>query len=45
MTRLRACAPGIVLRPCAFSTESPKALKTLTLSPKEFAKALNTISA
>jgi hypothetical protein len=33
------------LRQCTFSTESAKALKILTLFPKEFAKALNTISA
>jgi len=40
-----ACAAGSVLRLRTFSTESPKAIKTLTLFPKEFAKALNKISA
>src|ERR1700720_2621581 len=33
------------LRRCTFFTESPEALKLLTLFPKEFAKALNMISA
>ena len=40
-----ACAPGSVLRPCTFSTESPKALKMPTLFPKDFPKTLNTIKA
>ena len=40
-----ASAPGSVLRPCTFSTESPKAINMLMLFPKEFPKALNTIIA
>src|SRR5205823_9386939 len=35
-TPTHACAPGSVLRPCTFSTESPKALKMLTLFPRDF---------